>query len=87
MPIDIATGHVELDREDFSLPGRVPIKWVRSFQNNLVDGPIGPLGRGWIGSWFATLKRMGKDWQFTSREGELHVFPDPDNAVDRKSVV
>ena len=37
MPIDIATGNVELDREDFSLPGRVPIKWVRSYRTSLLD--------------------------------------------------
>ena len=76
MPIDIATGNVELDREDFSLPGRVPIKWVRSYRTTLHDQVPGDMGSGWTSNWFPTLKRSGADWIFSDRNGSQHLFED-----------
>lgn len=80
MPIDIATGDVELAREDFALPGRVPLKWTRHFKTALLTSTA-PLAPGWTVSLFPSLKRVGTDWHFTTGEGDLHVFPDPDGRV------
>jgi RHS repeat-associated protein len=80
MPIDIATGDVELAREDFVLPGRVPLIWTRRFRSGLLKSPA-PLAPGWTTSLFASMKRVGKEWQFTTGEGELHVFADPEEKV------
>ncbi len=80
MPIDIATGDVELAREDFALPGRVPLKWTRHFKTALLTSTA-PLAPGWTVSLFSSLKRVGTDWHFTTGEGDLHVFADPDGRV------
>lgn len=87
MPIDIASGRVELDREEFSIPGRVPIRWTRSYRSHLVDEAAGPLGKGWISSWFPSLTRMGTDWRFTARDGSINLFPDVANEVLTGNVV
>jgi RHS repeat-associated protein len=80
MPIDIATGDVELAREDFVLPGRVPLKWTRHFRTTLLKS-YGPLAPGWTTSMFPSITRVGKEWHFTSGEGDLHVFADPDESI------
>ena len=87
MPIDIATGNVELDREDFSLPGRVPIKWVRSYRTALLDQVSGDLGSGWTSNWFPTLKRSGSDWIFSDRNGSQHFFEDPNAEIAKGKTI
>ncbi|HMF97681.1 MAG TPA: RHS repeat-associated core domain-containing protein [Vicinamibacterales bacterium] len=80
MPIDIATGEVELDREDFVLPGRVPLRWTRRFRSRLLQAST-LLAPGWTTTVFASLKRINKDWHFTTPEGDLHVFEDPEDRI------
>jgi RHS repeat-associated protein len=87
MPIDIATGNVEIARDDFSLPGRMPIKWTRSYRSQLVKTVNLPLGSGWTASWFPALKRVGHNWEFLSAEGLLDTFPDPDGRLERGHVI
>ncbi len=81
MPIDIATGNVELDREDFELPGRIPIKWIRSFRTHLHDKDLARMGRGWTTSWFPTFRRTDGQWIFTNRSGDDAIFEDPRSEV------
>jgi len=81
MPIDIASGRVELDREDFSLPGRVPITWTRSYRTTLLEERSSLIGLGWTTSWSSTLKRQGKQWIFCDREGAPHTFDDPNGSL------
>ncbi|MEZ6077283.1 MAG: DUF6531 domain-containing protein [Pirellulaceae bacterium] len=76
MAIDIATGQVELDRDDFHLPGRMPLRWTRRYRTGLTQSESTPLGAGWTTSWFPTLTRSGTDWIFVDREGGKHVFQD-----------
>jgi RHS repeat-associated protein len=82
MPIDIATGAVDLTRDDFSIPGRVPLIWRRHFRSRLI-GTHGLLGTGWTTTLFPSLRRREREWHFTSDDGELHVFRDPDETVVR----
>ncbi len=81
MPIDIATGNVELDREDFELPGRIPIKWIRSFRTHLHDKDLARMGKGWTTSWFPTFRRTDGQWIFTNRSGDDAIFEDPRSEV------
>lgn len=87
MPIDIATGDVEIARDDFSLPGRVPIKWTRRYRSGLVGTRESPLGPGWTASWFPTLKRVGASFEYLSPDGVLDTFPDSDGRIERGQTI
>jgi RHS repeat-associated protein len=87
MPINIATGDVEIARDDFVLPGRVPIKWTRRYRSSLLSTNNSPLGTGWTTSWFPTLRRAERTWQFVSSQGDQNLFLDPEGRVERGQVV
>jgi len=86
MPIDIATGNVELARDDFVLPGRVPLKWTRLYRSSLLSITDSPLGPGWTTPWFPTLRRVERVWKF-SYEGAVNSFPDPDCLLEKGQVI
>ncbi|MFE0752547.1 RHS repeat-associated core domain-containing protein [Inquilinus sp. NPDC058860] len=44
-PVDIRTGEVVVDQEDFSLPGRIPLRWTRHYGSNSTR--MGVCGLGW----------------------------------------
>jgi RHS repeat-associated protein len=44
-PVDITTGDVSVDQEDFTLPGRIPIHWVRAYRSG--NPRVGACGHGW----------------------------------------
>jgi RHS repeat-associated protein len=45
-PVCILDGSVIVEQEDFSLPGRLPIEWIRSYRSSATD-EIGLCGPGW----------------------------------------
>ena len=44
-PVNILTGEVVVEQEDFTLPGRIPIEWVRSYSSG--NARPGACGFGW----------------------------------------
>ena len=44
-PVDITTGEVSVEQQDFALPGRIPIDWVRTYTSN--NTRRGACGHGW----------------------------------------
>lgn len=44
-PVNILNGEVSVEQEDFSLPGRLPLQWVRSYGSS--NPHIGVCGPGW----------------------------------------
>ena len=44
-PVDITTGEVSIEHQDFHLPGRIPIDWVRAYTSN--NTRKGACGYGW----------------------------------------
>jgi RHS repeat-associated protein len=44
-PVDIATGEVSVEQLDFTLPGPIPIEWVRTYRSN--NTRKGACGYGW----------------------------------------
>jgi hypothetical protein len=44
-PVNILTGEVAVEQEDFTLPGRIPIEWVRSYTSG--SHRSGACGYGW----------------------------------------
>jgi RHS repeat-associated protein len=87
MPIDIATGDVDLARDDFVLPGRVAIKWTRRYRSALLGTTGSPLGPGWTASWLPALKSVEQAWEFVTPEGVLNTFPDPAGRLERGQVI
>jgi RHS repeat-associated protein len=58
-PVNILTGEVSVEQEDFSLPGRIPLQWVRTYSSgNRHDGLCGP---GWETPADARLEINGVD--------------------------
>src|ERR1035441_937360 len=86
MPIDLATGDVELARDDFVLPGRVPIKWTRRYRSALLNTTT-LVGPGCTTSWFPALKRVEKGWQFVTPQGDPNIFPDQDGRLENGQVI
>ena len=44
-PVDITTGEVSVEQLDFTLPGRIPIDWMRTYRSN--NARRGACGYGW----------------------------------------
>lgn len=44
-PVNILTGEVSVEQEDFNVPGRIPLHWVRSYTSN--NRHKGVCGYGW----------------------------------------
>ena len=44
-PVNILTGEVSVEQEDFTLPGRIPIEWIRSYSSG--NRRQGLCGHGW----------------------------------------
>lgn len=44
-PVNIVTGEVSVEQEDFVLPGRIPLPWVRKYTSN--NTRAGACGHGW----------------------------------------
>jgi RHS repeat-associated protein len=87
MPIDIASGSVHFDSEDFQIIGRFPIRWKRSYNTALTESSDSHLGPGWTNPYFAKLTRIGNEYHFRNSGGALIKFPDPEDTVERQGVI
>ncbi|MDO8334625.1 MAG: RHS repeat-associated core domain-containing protein [Nitrosomonas sp.] len=87
MPIDIASGKVELDFEDISIPGKVDLIWERSYSTGLLDRTPSLLGKGWTSRYFATLTHKTEGFEFVTPQGTVEFFADFEGSVDRGSRV
>jgi RHS repeat-associated protein len=83
MPIDIASGTVTLDYQDFLLPGAVDLVLDRHYSTGLHLNAPSQLGKGWTARYFATLARTADRFEFVTPTGVTEVVYDPDDAVRR----
>src|ERR1700736_6131439 len=83
MPIDIATGKVELGIDDVSIPGKVNLTWDRYYSTALLRGKTTLLGRGWTSSYCATLTQKSDGFEFITPQGASEFFADPEGLVER----
>src|SRR5262249_23836235 len=44
---------------------------------------VATLARGWTTSLFPSMRRVAKEWHFTTGEGDLHIFADPEERIAR----
>jgi RHS repeat-associated protein len=87
MPVDVASGVVNLEYSDIHIPGRFPLEWGRKFSTGLLDRKASPIGLGWTNQYFAKLTRIDKDYHFHAPDGGLVVFPDPKDSIEAGKVL
>ncbi|HEX7241518.1 MAG TPA: DUF6531 domain-containing protein, partial [Longimicrobiaceae bacterium] len=83
MPVDIASGSVELAFEDVALPGKVTLVWDRRYSTSRVGRAAQPFGSGWANRYFATLTRRPGGFDFVTPRGGSVSIDDPDGLADR----
>lgn len=86
MAVNIATGSLNLDYADVSLPGVIPLVWTRRYSTDLIDYPT-CLGRGWITESCASLTRTEEGFLLVGTTGGSHVIADPGRRVEAGNVV
>ncbi|CAG9246542.1 membrane hypothetical protein [Paraburkholderia unamae] len=72
-PVDVATGQKVLSHEDFSLPGRMPIRWGRSYRSE--DQRAGTLGVAWRLPYSAEIRRDTAQLTYFDADGRRLRFP------------
>lgn len=81
MPINIASGAVEIDVIEVNVVGKLALTWSRQFRSGLLERPASLLGLGWSCEYFATLTRTATGFEFTTATG-VEIIDDPGNLVD-----
>ncbi|CAG9249028.1 hypothetical protein PUN4_1390001 [Paraburkholderia unamae] len=72
-PVDVATGQKVLSHEDFRLPGRMPIRWGRSYRSE--DQRPGFLGMAWRLPYSTEIRREATQLTYFDTDGRRLRFP------------
>jgi RHS repeat-associated protein len=87
MPVNIATGAASLEFDDIEVAGRVPLLWNTRYSTGIVDQVHSPIGRGWFGLAFCSLRLIEGGFVHTTARGAQERFEDPSNVVANGGVV
>ena len=74
MAIDVASGVVHITREEYLLPGRVPLTWGIHYSTSRLAARVGPLGLGWMVKYFARLTRLAGEYRLLTPDGHSEAF-------------
>ncbi|MCQ9154964.1 RHS repeat-associated core domain-containing protein [Acidomonas methanolica] len=76
-PVDVASGEVMTEHEDFMLPGPIPLRFHRLWMSS--SSHVGECGHGWHHSLDMALwpGASGRSWTYRNEEGRLIVFAPP----------
>ncbi|CAL1241964.1 RHS repeat-associated core domain-containing protein [Candidatus Methylocalor cossyra] len=83
MPVNIASGAVELEFVDVAIPGQVALVWERHYSTERLDRAPTPLGQGWTNSYCATLEPKFDGFEFVTPEGASEFVEDRAGLVRR----
>ncbi|MBN3809763.1 type VI secretion system tip protein TssI/VgrG, partial [Paraburkholderia sp. Ac-20347] len=72
-PVDVATGQKVLAHQDFSLPGRLPVRWARSYRSE--DQREGFLGVAWRVPYSTEIRSDGTQLTYFDVDGRRLNFP------------
>lgn len=86
-PVDIASGTVFRTIEDISVIGKIDLVWERRYSTTLLEGRTTPLGPGWTNRYFAALEKGPEAYRFTTPEGDVERFEDPEGLVESGGTV
>lgn len=87
MPIDIASGRLEIEQEDVHIPGKVPLVWDRRYTTALIDRPASFMGRGWTCRYLSTLRYAEGRFEYFTPKGGIEFFENRDGAFARGQVL
>ncbi|MCI0151580.1 type VI secretion system tip protein VgrG [Paraburkholderia sediminicola] len=72
-PVDVATGQKVLGQDDFTLPGRIPIVWSRSYRST--DQRTGSLGVAWKLPYATEVRTAPAGLVYFDADGRQLQFP------------
>lgn len=82
-PVDVASGVMFRASDDFRVPGRMELAFVRHYSTAMLDEPAGPLGPGWTHDLLLTLTATPDGFVFRGRGGTATFFErTPENFGD-----
>lgn len=87
-PVDVASGILFHDYEDFSLPGRFPLVWKRRYSTALASKPGGCFGRGWSSPFDMVVRRDLDGYTAVDEDGDTQIiFEDPSGLLDAGGLI
>jgi len=87
-PVDVATGKLFDDFEDYTISGQMPLNFGRHYSSDLVGNEQGMFGPGWASNFEARLTRDLDGFRLIDIDGETEIlFDDPKVTVDTGGVV
>ncbi|MDQ3650101.1 MAG: DUF6531 domain-containing protein [Acidobacteriota bacterium] len=87
-PVDVATGTLFHDFEDYVLPGRMPLIFGRRYSSALVDQASGMFGQGWASPFEMRVRHDLDGYHMIAEDGETEIeFDDPDGIVESGETV
>lgn len=72
-PVDVATGTLFHEFEDFIQPGRFPLAFGRRYSTGLIGNSGGMFGQGWSSPLEMSLRRDLDGWTLTTEDGETEI--------------
>ncbi len=83
-PVDVATGTLTHDFEDYVLPGRMPLIFGRRYSSAMPERPDGLFGPGWSSPFQMYLRKDLDGYHLLAEDGETLIpFDDADGAIDQ----
>jgi RHS repeat-associated protein len=80
-PVDVATGVLFQEAEDFFLSGRVPLPFRRRYSTALLTGAAGMFGRGWFSPFEMHVRESIDGCYLLGSDGETQIdFEEPASA-------
>ncbi len=86
-PVNIVTGAVSVEQEDFTLPGLIPVRWTRRYASD--NARRGACGTGWECPADARLEHDAESGivLFHHPEGGIAIFPEMPTGPDDTAAV
>src|SRR5262249_16810962 len=81
MPVDVASGRLHDEYQDLSIPGSIPLQWVREYSSGTLRTVPTALGLGWTTQYFAALRINDGRFELTTPYGDIEVFAAPGGIV------
>ncbi|HWQ33702.1 MAG TPA: polymorphic toxin type 47 domain-containing protein [Blastocatellia bacterium] len=87
-PVDVATGTLFHEFEDFTLPGRLPLVFGRRYSTALTERQDGMFGPGWSSPFEMRLRRDLDGYRLIAEDGETEItFDDESHLIEAGGAV
>ena len=87
-PVDVASGTLFHDFEDFTLPGRLSLVFGRHYSTSLIGRTDGMFGQGWSSPFEMCLRRDLDGYHLIGEDGESEIsFDDETGIIESGGVI